>query len=125
MAIIHPSGWRELSALGAARREIETLEQLSRQLPDGYTVFHGVHWTRLQNGFSVYGEVDFVVIAPNARVLLIEQKSGFLQETADGLMKTYGTHKKSVAAQIARSIEGLQSRYAQGQGSMQIGRAHV
>ena len=119
MAIIHPSGWRELSALGAAQREIETLEQLSRQLPDSYTVFHGVHWTRLQNGFSVYGEVDFVVIAPNARVLLIEQKSGFLQETADGLMKTYGTHKKSVAAQIARSIEGLQSRYAQGQGAMQ------
>ena len=83
MAIIHPSGWRELSALGAAQREIETLEQLSRQLPDSYTVFHGVHWTRLQNGFSVYGEVDFVVIAPNARVLLIEQKLTIAMQISD------------------------------------------
>ena len=37
MAIIHPSGWRELSALGAAQREIETLEQVTRQV-EGHTI---------------------------------------------------------------------------------------
>jgi hypothetical protein len=114
MAVIHPSGWQALSATGSAQREIETLALLERALPDTFTVFHGVHWTRLQHGFSVYGEVDFVIIAPNARVMVIEQKSGFLQESADGLLKIYGTVKKPIAAQIARSMEGLQARFGQG-----------
>ena len=119
MAVVHPGGWRELQALGAAQREIETLAVLER-LPESHTVYHGVHWTRLQSGFSVYGEVDFVVVAPNGRVLLIEQKSGFLEETNDGLFKMYRQQKKNVAAQIARSIEALQARYAQGHGGQRL-----
>lgn len=114
MAAIHPSGWREFAATGAAQRELETLAYLEQALPPSYTVFHGVHWTRLQQGYSVYGEVDFVVIAPNARVMVIEQKSGFLQESESGLVKAYGEVKKPIAAQIARSVEGLQARFAQG-----------
>ncbi len=112
MAIVHPAGWRELAPAGAAQREILTLGELERQLPDDFLVYHGVHWTRFHAGFSLYGEIDFVVVAPNGRVLLIEQKSGFLEETAQGLHKLYGERKKSVAAQIARSIEHLQARYA-------------
>jgi hypothetical protein len=114
MAIVHPSGWRELRGIGAAVRELETLSYLAEHLPDDYTVYHGVHWTRLSNGFSIYGEVDFAVVAPNARVLIIEQKSGYLEETENGLFKAYSGQKKSVAAQIARSIEGLQARYSKG-----------
>ena len=114
MAVVHPSGWREMQAIGSAQREIETLAVLAEQLPDNFTVFHGVHWTRVQNGFSAYGEVDFVVVAPNGRVLLIEQKSGFLLETDGGLVKSYGEQKKVVASQIARSVEALQARYAIG-----------
>ena len=120
MAVVHPGGWRQLEAVGAAQREMETLSVLERELPDSHTVYHGVHWTRLQAGFSVYGEVDFVVVAPNGRVLLVEQKSGFLEETEHGLYKMYRQQKKNVAAQIARSIEALQSRFAQGHGGHKL-----
>jgi hypothetical protein len=112
MAHVHPAGWRELAPTGAAQREILTLGELEQQLPDDHVVYHGVHWTRFHGGFSLYGEIDFVVVAPNARVLLIEQKSGFLEETDQGLHKLYGERRKSVAAQIARSVEHLQARYA-------------
>ena len=51
------------------------------EFPNDYTVYHGVHWTRIDEGFSVFGEADFVVVAPSGRVLVIEQKAGFLRET--------------------------------------------
>jgi len=57
------------------------------QLPDEYTVFHGVHWTRQYQGTTLYGESDFVVLNPAGRVLFIEQKNGSLRETKEGLFK--------------------------------------
>lgn len=120
MAVVHPSGWREMIGPGAAQRELETLADLAARLPDDYTIFHGVHWTKLEGGYAVYGEVDFIIVAPNARVLLIEQKSGFLEETEEGLVKNYANKKKPVAPQIARAIEGLQGRYAKGHGGQRL-----
>ncbi len=114
MARIHPSGWRELQASGAAQRELETLAFLAEALPDAYTVYHGVHWTRVDRGYAVFGEVDFVVVAPSGRLLLIEQKSGFLEETAEGLAKAYAGGEKKVPVQLARNVEALQKRFAAG-----------
>ena len=113
MARIHPEGWRELAATGAAQREIETLTLLAAALPNEYTVFHGVHWTHVDKSFSVYGEIDFIVLAPDGRLLLIEQKSGFLAETDEGLAKKYpGLDKpKLVRNQILRSVSALQQRF--------------
>lgn len=113
MAHIDPPGWRELAVTGAAQREIETLELLARALPDDYTVFHGVHWTNVDKGFSAYGEIDFIVVAPNGRLLLIEQKSGFLAETDEGLAKRYaGLDKpKLVRNQILRAVAALKSSF--------------
>ncbi len=112
MARIVPAGWRELEASGAALREIETLRQLAAGLPDDYAVYHGVHWTRVHNGTAIFGEIDFALVSPAGRLLLIEQKSGLLGETADGLVKRYARHEKSVPAQMARSAESLQKRWA-------------
>jgi hypothetical protein len=92
MAIIVPDGWREFAASARPaplQREIETLAMLADALPDAYTVYHAVHWTRLEQGYSVYGEIDFVVVNQAGALLLIEQKSGFLEEGADGLKKRY------------------------------------
>ena len=55
MARIVPSDWRTLEATGAAAREIETLAALEAGLPDELAVLHGVHWTRIEKGFSVFG----------------------------------------------------------------------
>ena len=110
MARIIPDGWRELAVTGAARREIETLALLSEGLPDGYAVYHAVHWTNLERGYAIYGEIDFVAVNAAGDMLLIEQKSGFLDETPEGLVKRYAGKTKSVAVQLARSRDALTSK---------------
>jgi len=110
MASIVPDGWREYAVTGAAAREIETLAALADALPDAYTVYHAVHWTRLEQGYSVYGEIDFVIVNQVGALLLIEQKSGFLEEGADGLVKRYAEKTKSVPLQMARSIAAMQNK---------------
>lgn len=111
MAIIYPTAWKELIVTGGAQREIETLSQLEQLLPESYIVYHGVHWTNIAKGFSVYGEVDFMVVAPSGKILLIEQKSGFLNETADGLVKSYSGKEKNIKTQILRMIANLMTRF--------------
>jgi len=76
MAHIIPEGWQALEAAGAAQREIETLAQLAATLSDAYTVYHGVHWTRVNQGHALVGEIDFAIVNPAGNLLLIEQKSG-------------------------------------------------
>lgn len=120
MAQIIPLGWRELEAIGGAQREIETLSWLAEHLPDEYTVYHGVHWTRVEKSVSTYGEVDFIVLAPGGRVLLIEQKSGFLNETEDGLVKPYAGKSKHVANQMMRNVSALINRFGQTGGRLSI-----
>ena len=114
MARTLPDGWEALEAAGAAPYEIATLRRLAADLPDDHAVFHGVHWTRLDHGYSVFGEVDFIVVGPQGQAVLIEQKNGALDETADGLVKHYTGKTKGVARQIHRSLATLQSRFQQG-----------
>ncbi len=113
MARIYPTGWNSPVLTGAAAREVATLEVLQAGLPDTYAVYHGVHWTRVSHGFAAFGEADFIVVSPAGRVLVIEQKSGSLEETADGLVKVYVSGRKSVASQIARTMHGLHGRFTQ------------
>jgi hypothetical protein len=112
VARIVPTDWRAVEATGAAAREIETLVVLQAGLPDELTVFHGVHWTRVERGTAAFGEIDFVVVSPSARILLIEQKSGFLAETADGLVKKYSGKDRLVAVQLDRTLDALRARLA-------------
>jgi hypothetical protein len=122
VARIFPDGWKTLEGAGGFAREIETLHYLARALADAYTVYHSVHWTRVRQGSSAVGELDFVVVAPSGRLLVIEQKSGLLEETAVGLAKTYASGTKSVNIQLARSISALRARLASafGVGGYQI-----
>jgi len=110
MARIHPEGWRQIPASGALARELETLAVLAATLPDDHAVYHGIHWTRVNRDHALFGEIDFVVVGPSGKLLLIEQKSGFLDETPDGLVKTYAKAKKNVSVQMARSADHLRER---------------
>ncbi|MES2830613.1 MAG: ATP-binding domain-containing protein [Pseudomonadota bacterium] len=120
MAHINPSGWREVAVSGAALREIETLTLLEHALPDAYRVLHGVHWTRIEHGFAAYDQIDFIIIAPNGRVLLVEQKTGFLQETADGLIKNYNGRHRNVRTEILRTIAQLRARFERSGATLSI-----
>ncbi|RPH46928.1 MAG: nuclease [Burkholderiales bacterium] len=128
MARIIPDGWRELAdsdstaaALPAtAQRHRETLELFARGLPDEYTVYHAVHWTTVERGFSVYGEIDFVVVNRHGDVLLVEQKTGFLEEGADGLLKRERGRIRNVPVQIARTVTTLRDKLARRPGCESI-----
>src|ERR1700748_63881 len=110
MARIVPDDWKNLEATGAAARELETLALLEK-LPDDYTVYHGVHWTRVNQGFSVFGEADFVIVGPSGRVMIVEQKTGFLRETPKGLVKVYLQTERNVAIALAHTVETLHRRF--------------
>jgi len=114
MAKVFPSGWREVNPLVDIGRELETLELLGNGLDDSYTVYHGVHWTNVESkNYAIYGEIDFAVVSPSGKILLIEQKTGYLEETEVGLEKKYAEKSKNVPFQIARNAHGLQHRLRQ------------
>jgi hypothetical protein len=110
MAKVLPDGWRELAVTGAAVREVETLGELATGLDETYTIYHGVHWTRVERGHAIVGEIDFAIVGPTGKLLLIEQKTGPLIETPDGLAKNYGSKEKEVPFQMARSADALHER---------------
>lgn len=112
MARIIPDGWRELAVTGAAQREIETLAVLADGLPDDYTVYHAVHWTSMDGRYAIYGEIDFAVVNLAGDLLLIEQKSGFLDETPEGLIKQYPGKSKSVPIQMSRMVSNVRGKLA-------------
>jgi len=111
MAKVFPDGWRELDATGAAGRELQTLGRLAAGLDDGYSIYHGVHWTRVErNNYAIVGEIDFAIVGPTGKLLLIEQKAGILTETASGLIKKYASQDKDVPLQMARTADALHNR---------------
>ncbi len=121
MAKVFPDGWQALAATGAAVRELQTLGQLAAGLDDAYSVYHGVHWTRVErNNYAIVGEIDFAIMGPTGKLLLIEQKTGILTETATGLVKKYGARDKDVAFQMARSADALGERLRKACGSDQV-----
>ena len=119
MAQLVPDDLTQLALAGAHAPELETLAQLGRALPDSYTVFHGVHWTRQYKGHTLYGEVDFVVMNAAGALLCIEQKNGPLQEDQGRLVKRYRDGQKDVGAQIHRALDNLRQKFSQqvGQGA--------
>ena len=118
MANIIPADLTRLALSGAHEPEIETLAILRDSLPNDYTVFHGVHWSRQYKGRTLYGEIDFVVMNQAGRVLCIEQKNGRLDEAQGQLFKDYGDSRKNVGDQILRSIDNIRDKFA-----YQVGRS--
>ncbi|MGO4814114.1 ATP-binding domain-containing protein [Cupriavidus sp. 2MCAB6] len=110
MARVIPDGWETMQASGPVQRELETLATLSAGLPDDYTVYHAVHWTNVERTHAIYGEIDFVVVNRAGQLLIIEQKSGYLEETAEGLAKNYAGKIKVVSVQMGRTADGLRGK---------------
>ncbi len=44
--------------------ELATLLRLKEGLSDQYCIFHGVHWTKVEEEVAVYGEIDFLILNP-------------------------------------------------------------
>lgn len=112
MASILPTDWKSAQASGSAARQIETLATFERGLPDDIVVFHGVHWSRSGHGLETIGDIDFVVLSPAGQIVLVEQKAGFLNESADGLVKRYRGSSRRIKVEVDRTLSALSQRLA-------------
>ena len=100
---IHPEG------LGR-QREVEVLQLLAKGLPADYTVFHGVEWSSVKDGVQWFGEIDAIVLCPNASLVLLEIKAGPVEVTPQGIHKRYGDKVKDVAQQTRVQHAALRQR---------------
>ena len=112
MAKIYPSDLPGLDTSEIKSAELDTLRKLQAELPAEYSVFHSVHWSRAYEKNTVYGEIDFIIMNNTGKVLVIEQKNGMLEETPDGLVKSYGLTKKVVGDQIQRNIGNIRDKFS-------------
>ena len=112
MAKIYPSDLPGLDSPDIKSAELNTLKKLQAELPADYSVFHSVHWSRADEKNTAYGEIDFIIMNNTGKVLVIEQKNGMLEETPDGLVKSYGLTKKVVGDQIQRNISNIRNKFS-------------
>ena len=111
MAHIVPSDLAQRALPGSHGGEIATLKRLKDGLGPGFTVYHGVHWSRAATDRTTFGEIDFVVVNRDGRILVIEQKNGPLVETVNGLEKRYADGGKNVVHQIRRSVDSIKEKF--------------
>ena len=80
MAQILPAFSDDLQASGASPAEWMTLKRLENGLPNDWLVFHNIRWTQAWDHGTNVGEIDFCVLSPTGKVIVIEQKNGELIE---------------------------------------------
>ena len=90
--------------------ELDLLQTLERGLPDAYTLFHSVEWSRGAGEKEQHGEIDIVVVNQAGDVLLMEVKSGNVDFQSGGIFKTYGAKTKDIKAQVGLQYSALRSR---------------
>ena len=84
MAQLFPEDFQLAEGEQLHKGEYRTLQILKEGLSDQYMVFHGVHWTKVENDSAIYGEIDFLILNPYGRVLAIEQKETQIEVNAKG-----------------------------------------
>lgn len=111
MAQIFPSDLAALLADDTHPPEVDTLRRLRDELPDSFSVYHGIHWTREFSGYCLFGEIDFVVVDSRGHILVIEQKNGVIEQNGNQLTKWYGDKSKNVVDQVLRSVGAMREKY--------------
>jgi len=111
MAQILPSFSDDIDASGASPAEWMTLKALEQGLHDDWYVFHNIRWTNAREHGTNVGEIDFCVLAPNGKVVVIEQKNGELIESTEGIYKRDPNGQKNVGTQIQRTLDGVHSKF--------------
>lgn len=111
MAQILPVLTEDPLSSGISPAEWLTLNKLQAGLPPDWLVFHNIRWTQARDFVTHVGEIDFCVLSPGGRVVVIEQKNGELIEKPDGIFKHYPNGPKNVGTQIQRTLDGLHSKF--------------
>ena len=87
MAQLCPASLPDPQIAPSLARELETLAGLKRHLPSSFAIFHGIHWSRAWAKATAFGEADFVIVNGAGDCLVVELKTGALEEGAGGLQK--------------------------------------
>ena len=105
------SATTEVAPSPAHRGELATLDLLKTGLGPEFTVYHGVDWTRAHERRMEYGEIDFVVVNRDGRILLIEQKNGPLVESGAVIEKHYPGKRTNIRSQIRRNVDAIREKF--------------
>ncbi|WP_370263444.1 ATP-binding domain-containing protein [Limnobacter sp.] len=121
MARIYPSDYEGPLLDGAAARERDVLKSLQLGLDDNHTVYHGLHWSRIEHGLTVLGRFQFLVLCPNGLVVAIVMKTGLLKLDEGRLLKQLGNEQQDLANAMAEQAELLSHRFeAQHGGTLHV-----
>ena len=118
MAQIYPEDFQAVEKESKFHGELETLLRFRDELPNQYSVFHGVHWTKVEDDAAVYGEIDFLIVNPYGKILAIEQKETQIEVSSKGRLKAIYRGKdgaiteKDVEFQVTRNIQSLRQEFA-------------
>lgn len=118
MARVFPDDYEVADKVNRFSGEIATLLRLKDGLSDQFCVFHGSHWTKLEDDAAIYGEIDFLIVNQYGRILAIEQKETAIEKGRDGDLKAIyhdaNRHKteKSISAQVTRNIQSLRQEFS-------------
>ncbi|MCX9157218.1 ATP-binding domain-containing protein [Niveibacterium sp. 24ML] len=112
MARIYPDGWAALAngASPTVLRQLDTLRLLGGALDDDWAVFHGVHWMHQRDGGALFGALDLALVTPSGGCVLIEQRSGFLRESPEGLLRGSGAQAVNVAHHLGRATATIREK---------------
>jgi hypothetical protein len=117
MAQIYPDDFQIVEKDSKFHGELETLLRLRDELPDKYSVFHGVHWTKIEDDAAIYGEIDFIIVNPYGKILAIEQKETQVEIDKKGrLIAIYHERngqitEKDIEFQVTRNIQSLRQEF--------------
>ena len=118
MARLFPEDFNAAETAHRFGGELATLQSLKEELSDQYCIFHGVHWTKIEDDAAVYGEIDFLILNPYGKILAIEQKETTIEKNKQGeLVAIYpradGQRKeKKIHSQVTRNIQSLRQEFA-------------
>lgn len=90
--------------------ELGVLEQLARDLPDTFELFHSVDWTQVQPSADRHGEIDIIVLNQSGDLALLEVKAGELKFSDQGMFKEYSGNLRNVGKQVQWQFNGIQQR---------------
>lgn len=120
-AKVFPSDTSELALDGAQARERDVLLQLQAQLTEGYTIYHGVHWSRIEHGLTVAGRIQFLVLGPSGIVYSILMKTGLMKVDQGRFIKQLGDQRQDVFNALAEQGALLAHKFRQQhQGTLRI-----
>lgn len=120
-ATVYPSDTSELALDGAQARERDVLLQLQAQLPDNYTIYHGIHWSRIEHGLTVTGRIQFLVLGPSGIVYCILMKTGLMKVDQGRVIKQLGEQRQDVFNALAEQGALLAQKFKkQHQGALRV-----